>query len=248
MSQTIRYMAMLFVVLFVSMTTMAQSSGQVQNDARRRGLPNLPSFDHKAVHFGFLIGFNALDFHIYNTGIRTLENGEKARYGEIQKLNPGINLGIVTDFRICEHLNFRCLPGVGFGQRDISFIDEYGQQIGDPLKIKSTFVEMPLLLKYGSNRLRNVRPFVVGGLTPRYDLAKDKQDHLVLKSLDCYWDAGAGVDFYLPYFRFSFEVRGSFGLANVKSDKMSDDLEDLPYQQAIDRLKSRIVCFTFYFE
>ena len=36
--------------------------------------------------------------------------------------------------------------------------------------------------------------------------------------------------------------------SNVKSDKMSDDLEDLPYQQAIDRLKSRIVCFTFYFE
>jgi len=226
----------------------AQSRGQIVNDAPRRGLPNLPGFDHKPIHFGFLIGFNVLDFHIYNTGVRTLENGQTARYGEILHLNPGLNLGIITDFRLTQHLNFRVLPGVGFGQRDITFIDEYGVKIGDALKIKSTFVEMPMLIKYSANRLGNIKPYLVAGTTPRYDLAKDKQDHLVLKSLDCYADVGAGMDFYLTYFRLSFEIRGSIGLANVYSQKSTGDDDDLPYQQAIDRLKSRMICFTFCFE
>ncbi len=232
----------------VSQVVMAQSRGDVVPDATKRGLPNLPGFDHKPIHFGFLIGFNVLDFHIYNTGVRTLENGQVARYGEILHLNPGLNLGIITDFRLTEHLNFRVLPGVGFGQRDITFIDEYGVRIGDPLHIKSTFVEMPMLIKYGAFRLGNVKPYVVTGVTPRYDLAKDKQDHLVLKSLDCYWDLGGGMDFYLTYFRLSLEIRGSFGLNNVYSQKSTGDDDDLPYQQAIDKLKSRMICFTFYFE
>ncbi len=226
----------------------AQRSGQVVGDMSKRGVPNLPGFDYKPVHFGFLIGFNTLDFHIYNTGLRTLENGETARYGEILHLNPGLNLGIITDFRITSHLNFRILPGIGFGQRDITFIDEYGKRLGDPIKIKSTFVEMPLLLKYGANRLGNIKPYLVTGVTPRYDLAKDKQDHMLLRSLDCYCDVGAGMDFYLTFFRLSFEIRGSIGLTNVCSHKSTGDEDDLPYQQAIDRLKSRMICFTFYFE
>lgn len=243
-----RAIDILMLLLMVVSMAKAQGNGQIVTDGNKRGLPNLPAFDRRPVHFGFLIGLNTLDFHIYNTGVRTLENGQTARYGEIQHLNPGLNLGIVTDFRMSEHFNFRILPGVGFGQRDISFIDEYGKEIGSPLKIKSTFIEVPLLLKYGANRLRNVKPYIVAGVSPRYDLAKDKQDHMVLKSLDCYVDAGAGIDIYLTYFRLSFEIRNDWGLANVYSDKRSDEMDDIPYQQAIDRLKSRMLCFTFYFE
>lgn len=240
----------LFILLFVTISILTEAYGQreVITDAKKRGLPNLPAFDHKGVHFGFLIGLNALDFHIYNSGQRTDENGNTAWFGEIEHLNPGINLGIVTDFRLMDHLNFRCLPGVGFGERDITFIDETGKRIGDPLKIKSTFIEMPLLIKYGANRLNNVKPYVIAGTTPRFDLAKDKQDHLLLRSLDAYIDLGAGMDFYLPYFRFSIELRGSIGLTNVYNNTPSSELEDIPYQQAIRRLKSRMVSLTFYFE
>lgn len=236
------------LILAIGSLTGAWGQGQVITDANRRGLPNLPAFDQRRIHFGFLIGLNALDFHIYNTGLRTDENGQIARFGEIIHLNPGINLGIVTDLRLTDHLNLRALPGVGFGERDITFIDEHGKKLGDPLKIKSTFVEVPLLAKYGANRLKNVKPYVVAGTTPRFDLAKDKQDHLLLRSLDAYVDAGAGMDFYLPYFRFSIELRGSIGLTNVYDDTPSSEYEDIPYQQAIKRLKSRMICLTFYFE
>lgn len=214
-----------------------------------KGVPNLPGYDRKAIHFGFLLGINFMDYHVYNTGLRTYENGGMARYAEVTQLDPGLTLGIVTDFRLCENLNFRILPGISFGSRYLLFVDEDGNAIDeDPLKIKSTFIECPLLLKYGAKRLKNVRPFVVGGLTPRFDLAKDKQDHLNMRSLDAYADVGAGMDFYLTYFRFSIELRGDFGLSNIYDNKVSDIEEDIPYQQAIRKLKSRWWGITLYFE
>ena len=228
---------------------MAQApDGQVTRDINRRGMPNLPTFDMKRIHFGFLVGFNTLDFHIYNTGVANEYNDFTPRYGEILNLEPGINLGIVTDLRLSSHFNLRCLPGIGFGQRNIAFIDEFGQRIGDPLKIKSTFVELPLLVKYSAYRMKNVKPYLVAGNTVRYDLARDKQNHLQLKSLDDYWDIGAGFDFYLTFFRLSVELRASFGLTNIYNSKLSTELEDIPYQQSIDRLKSRWYGLTFYFE
>lgn len=245
-----RHLSYILSAILLTMVTITDVTAQeVITEARNRGLNNLPGFDHKRVHFGFLIGMNFLDFHIYNSGERTEENGMKARYGEILHLNPGINLGIVTDLRLHEHLNLRCLPGISFGQRDISFIDENGAKLGDPLHIKSTFVDVPLLLKYNAIRFKNVKPYIIGGATVRYDLAKDKQDHITLKSMDEYVDFGGGLDFYLTYFRLSFEIRGSIGLNNVFNKvKISDDLSDLPYMQAINKLKSRMFCLTFYFE
>lgn len=234
--------------LLWSVGTRAQYTSVAQF-AKERGIQNLPGYDMRPIHFGFLLGFNMLDYHVYNTGLRTMENGGVARYAEVTKLDPGLVLGIVTDFRICRNLNFRILPGISFGARNLLFVDEYGNPIDEePSKIKSTFVECPLLLKYGAKRLHNFRPYVVGGITPRFDLAKDRQEHLNMRSLDIYADAGVGLDFYLTYFRFSIELRGDFGLTNVFDDVRSSDEEDVPYQQAIRSLKSRWWGIVLYFE
>lgn len=214
-----------------------------------KGVPNLPGYDLKPIHFGFLLGINFMDYHVYNSGLRTYENNGMARYAEVTDLDPGLTLGIVTDFRLCKNLNFRILPGISFGQRHLLYVDENGEKIDEqPLKIKSTFIESPFLLKYGAVRLKNVRPFIVGGFTPRFDLAKDKQDHLNFRSLDIYADAGAGLDFYLTYFRFSIELRGDFGLTNIYDSTPSGNEEDIPYQQAVRRLRSRWWGITMYFE
>ncbi len=241
--------AVALVVLVAGWLPAAAQYTSASEFTKAKGVPNLPAYDKKAVHFGFLLGIDFLDFHVYNTGLRTYENGGMARYAEVTELDPGLVLGIVTDFRLCENLNFRILPGISFGQRRLLFVDEDGNPVDEqPVKIKSTFVECPLLLKYGAKRLQNIRPFIVGGFTPRFDLAKDKQEHLRMRSLDVYADAGAGMDFYLTYFRFSVEIRCDFGLTNVYDNKLSEDMEDIPYQQAVRRLKSRWWGLVFYFE
>ena len=233
------------LLLFFLTASLIGTAGQ-PND--KKGVPNLRSFDEQKLHFGFLIGFNTTDFRIYQSGLRTPENGETARYAEMLKMTPGINLGIVSNLRLTKNLDLRFLPGIGFSQRDLSFIDEHGVRDETTLKIKSTFLEFPLLLKYSAMRMHNAKPYLITGLNTRYDLAKDKQDRLMLNSLDLYWDIGAGMDFYLNYFRLSVELRGSIGFNNIHNSKGTGELLDMPYTQAIDKLKSRWVGLTFYFE
>lgn len=238
----------LLIALLSVFLLCGELTAQVIPEARKRGIPNLPDYDRKPLHFGFLVGFNMMDFHIYNTGVRNSYNDNIAWFADVAELKPGLNLGIVTDFRLSKHFNFRVLPGISFGEKNVTYITEQGELIDKPLKIKSTYIEVPTLVKYSGFRLNNIKPYVVAGNTLRYDLAKDKQSHLQLKSLDDYLDVGAGMDFYLPYFRMSVEFRASFGLANIYNDKLSDELDDIPYQQTMDKIKGKFYGVTFYFE
>ena len=134
MNQTGKTTLLLFFLTAILIGTAGQP-----ND--KKGVPNLRSFDEQKLHFGFLIGFNTTDFRIYQSGLRTPENGETARYAEMLKMTPGINLGIVSNLRLTKNLDLRFLPGIGFSQRDLSFIDEHGVRDETTLKIKSTFLE-----------------------------------------------------------------------------------------------------------
>jgi hypothetical protein len=96
--------------------------------------------------------------------------------------------------------------------------------------------------------MHNVKPFMIAGANMKYDLAKNKQDHLLLRSLDLYGEAGAGLDFYMTYFRLSLELKASIGLFNVLNPAGTGEPGDEVYTQALDGLKSRIFVLTFYFE
>jgi hypothetical protein len=169
------------------------------------------------------------------------------RYAEVVTLSPGLNIGIVSSLRINKNLNVRFLPGISFGQRNLWFIED-GKKDDAPLEIKSTFLEFPLLLKYSGDRMTNVRPYIIGGINPRIDLAKTENAGLKLSPSDLYLEVGAGLDMYLNYFRLSAEAKLSVGLKNVLDPAGTGEPEDVMYSDVIDRLTSRLFVFTFYFE
>ncbi|MCG8580773.1 MAG: PorT family protein [Bacteroidales bacterium] len=225
----------------------------VFSQGKNSKIANLRSFDERPLHFGFLIGINAMDFRVYNTGVPVNVDGELL-YADVIDLSPGLNIGIVSSYKLTNDLNLRFLPGISFGQRNMSYIryNNAGDEIGEreTFKIKSTYLEFPLLLKYNAFRMHNAKPYLVGGFNVRYDLAKDKQDKLLLNSLDGYLEFGAGFDFYLTYFRLSVEAKMSIGLADMLNpDGTGEPIEaDYEYTKALDKLNSRIFCLTFYFE
>jgi len=225
--------------------------GVVYGQGKKSKIANLRSFDERPLHFGFLLGLNTMDFTVYNTGQPINEAGD-VLYSDMLSLTPGLNIGIVTSYKLTNDLNLRFLPGISFGQRNLTFIryDQAGNFIEreEASQIKSTFLEFPLLLKYSAFRMHNAKPYLIGGFNARYDLAKNKQDKLLLTSFDGYLEVGAGFDFYLTYFRFSVEAKASIGLGNVLNPKGTGEPEDLIYTEALDRLRSRIFCLTFYFE
>lgn len=236
-------MKRLFIIFFLGVFS-SISVAQTQ----KKTVPNLVTFDSKKLHFGFLIGVNTMDFTIRHSGAATPENGNVPLYAAVESLTPGINLGIVSSLRLNENFNLRVLPGISFGQRDISYIDQDQVKKEDPLQIKSTFIEMPILIKYSSSRLKNYKPYLVAGINPRYDLAKSKQDGLLLNKMDLYYEIGFGIDSYLNYFRLTTEFKISMGMRDVLNHEGTGNAPDLPYTQAIDKLTSSIFLLTFYFE
>ncbi len=255
-----KWLRRITVCLLLAEALASPGHAQIITEARERHLPNLPTFDRRRIHFGFLVGFNMLDFHVDNTGLATEENLYTPLFADVLSLSMGINLGIVNDIRLCDFLNLRLLPGISFGQRELTYtvapyIDtSTGLLTTEPpimlekVVMKSTFIDLPILLKYSAFRYRNVKPYLVTGTSFRFDLAKDKDCPVKTKTFDTYIDAGAGFDFYLPYFRLSVELRASFGLSNVFDPSASFEPEDEPYRQAIDQLQSRWYGLTFYFE
>lgn len=209
---------------------------------------NVSWYDDKTLHFGFCIGFNVMDFGI-TPSQQYLQSD--SLYPEVSLLNPGINIQIVTDFRPAEHFDIRFLPGVAFGQRNVRFYKDR-VLVNEQQRLESSFLEFPLLLKYKGERLNNVRPYIIGGLNYRYDLAgkkeydDEKPVYLRIKRSDLYYEIGPGFDFYLPYFKLSVELKMSAGLRDVLVHEPAPGYPQ--YARAIERMKSRIWVLSFHFE
>ncbi len=205
---------------------------------------NLPAYDYKKLHFGFTVGLNTMDFGIK----RSLRNN---LIPDVTMVEPGFQVSIVSDLRLGENLNLRFLPGISFGQRRLTFY-KADSILDTEMKIESSFLDFPLLLKYRAKRLNNIRPYLISGLDYRYDMAAKKgfdensNVYVRLKPSDVYFEFGFGMDYYLTYFKFSTELKLGVGMLNVMVDQ--PELGHPQYVQAIDRLNSYLVMLCFHFE
>lgn len=232
------------LLVIIGLTASVQSFSQKQKPVNI--IPVL--WEEKFLHFGFSLGFNAMDFNI----TPSLSNMQAdSLYPEVSMLNPGINIQIVTGIRPAEFFEIRFLPGVAFGQRNVRF---YKNQVleNDKQRLESSFLEFPVLLKVKGMRLNNVRPYLIGGLNYRYDLAgkkeydNDRPVYLRIKRSDLYYELGTGLDFYLPYFKLSVELKMSNGFRDIL---VHDPTSSYPkYSKAIESMRSQIWIIAFHFE
>lgn len=205
-------------------------------------------YDEKPLHFGFSLGLNAMDFNITPSQAYYATD---SLYPEVSKLNPGINIQVVTNLRPSKYLDIRFLPGVSFGQRNIRY---YKNQVlyNESQRLESSFLEFPLLLKFKGDRLNNARPYVIGGFNYRYDLAAKKEFddekpvYIRVTRPDFYYEVGGGLDFYLPYFKLSVELKMSTGLSDVLVRETAPGHPE--FVNAIEKMKSRIWVLAFHFE
>ncbi|HEX2969406.1 MAG TPA: porin family protein [Bacteroidales bacterium] len=217
-------------------------------NAQKKKPQNKSWYDDKYMHYGFTIGFNTMDF--LSTPSQFSSQSDSL-YPEVTSLKPGINIQIVTNGRLSDHFDIRFLPGVSFGQRTINF---YRNKVlyNDKQRLESSFLEFPLILKFKGDRLNNVRPYVIAGLNYRYDLAAKKEYddekavYIRLKKPDLYIETGAGMDFYLTYFKLSIEAKLSGGLTDVLVQEPAPGHAE--FYNAIAKLRSQIWVLSFHFE
>lgn len=192
-------------------------------------------------------------------------------YAEVSTLRPGFHVHALANLRLAKNFDLRFTPGISFGGvREINYTVNNPTVVSirpedNPVRVESNFLEFPLLVKYKSKRLNNFRPFLIGGINTRIDLAATKktwgrsrkESNLVLvKPLDINYEIGMGMDFYLDYnLKIGIEFKYSVGLRNMLRTSMKKngeiigpDAEDAVYTEAIDKLFSRMFMVTIHFE
>ncbi len=216
--------------------------------AQRPRVQNDPNYDKETLHFGFTVGLNFMDFGI------DMDNDAYAKdllYADITQMFPGFHVSMVSNLRLAEYLDLRALPGICFGQRNLTYYDKEGAE-ERIMKVPSTFIEIPLLLKYKAARLNNFRPYLIGGFNIRYDLASnkefDEEDEIYVRinPFDVYYELGFGIDNYLQYFKYSTELKISVGLRDILNHTPHDPHSQ--YANAISRMNSFLVMLSFHFE
>ena len=177
---------------------------------------NLPFYDDKFMHYGFTLGVNASG---YKAKVSSNYFTKDTTLNVTPTYTPGFSLGFIVNFRLHDHFDLRVLPTVGFYSRSITYDFAHSS---NTQTIESTFMEIPLLLKYKSMRRSNSRMYVIGGLKAGIEAgAKKKQrkeSDLRTNGFDLCLDLGVGMDIYCPLFKFSTELRFSHGLLNVLSN------------------------------
>jgi hypothetical protein len=228
--------------------------------AQRRAFQfeNLTQHDEKLYHFGFSLGVNQMNFALkpidtfhgleMNFGANT--NEFDTLFSVLPGAENGFHIGIVSNLKLGPQLDLRFVPTLSFGDRQIVYEGvRQNQTLVRRQNIESTFIDFPIHLKYKSIRMVNTRVYVLGGFKYSHDLAsaEDRDDageeiYARIARNDVYYELGAGIDYYFYYFKFSTEIKASFGLTNLIRP------ENTVYTNSIDRLNSRILMISFLFE
>ena len=217
----------------------------------REKIENLPNFDKKILHYGYFVGLNDYDFKFeYSSNYYTLLNLNDI---EIEKSN-GFNVGLIGVLRINDFFNLRFEPGLYANQRKLIYPNQEGlSSENDKIReIKSTYIHLPLLIKFSSLRINNFKPYVVGGISSSLNLSSNEKNNddnsnnvFRMKTNSLYYEVGFGIDFYLTYFKFSPSIRGIFSL---KNELVKDNDLNSPWTSNIENLYSRGLLINFTFE
>ena len=226
----------IIVFLFMGLNSLAQRNKKSQNLSR---------YDFQKIHFGFTLGINELNFNVKKNSNTITNDSLKTLYSKSQK---GFNLGIVSNLRIGKYTDLRFVPALIFGERQLEYSFSDSLNTNDIKKIESTLIDFPIYIKYKSERYNNFRAFVIGGLKYSLDIASqsnidDEGQKLVkLNKNDLMGEVGFGLDFYLEYFKFSPQIKLSYGLINLLKS------EDSVYSNSINRLSTNGWMLSFTFE
>lgn len=237
-------LALLGLVLWAG-PALAQRKRSDAIDRSRKGhikgitVENLSNYNQRFFRPGIYIAPSFSRFFIEQSDayISAIQQGRGIAANSI--ISPGLAIGFIGDIRLGNvntpfHLRFA--PGLRFETRSIEFT---GRGVGMPDTIRTqevatTQLELPLLLKYQSNRRRNTRVYMIGGIKPSFAVTQRQNNQainqLTINRTDILLEYGVGLDLFYPYFKFGPELRFSHGLRNIldpRGNTYSNSLQSL---------------------
>ena len=230
-----------FLVLSLLLGCFAVTFGQ------REKVLKLPNFDKPLFHYGFYLGMN-------NNGYKISYKPSFIDKPDIEVTSSiGFNVGLIADLRLHNNLNLRFEPGLMSNTKTLVFNHISGSnETMKTREVSATFLHLPIVLKASTNRINNVRPYILGGVSYDYNFSSNESNSddnfagkFRTKTSNFMYEIGIGVDLYLNYFKLSPSIRGVFAINNeLKYDNSSPS----QWTDPIDFLGTRGVFLHLAFE
>lgn len=242
--------------------------GQGQLFRNKDRMDNLEDFDNQEFSWGFYLAANNFDYKI----VLDPKYGMDGNKNLVQsKSSYSFGAGLIGKMRLNDNFDLRLEPGLQFVQRELTFNtqvnDKYsaGTNTNPPFvprtltdadklrTVKSTYIDIPLLVEYHIDRWYNSRPYVAGGLNWMMNLqsnsnAADDNALGMFRSTagNFGWTAEIGMQFYFQKFKLTPAFRGTFMINN---ELVGDNPGTAPYwTAAMSTMKTRAFMFVLKFE
>ncbi len=204
----------MFVGLFAADQVQAQGAGYVRR--------HLEFYDDKPIHYGFLFAVPVTRFTIRHRD-KFMESD--SAYSIVSPAQGAFRMGFTVNAFLTDHFDIRTTPSISLYERRVKYSYPGGGSPPGTEKIESresTWIEIPLLLKYKSTRRVNTRMYMIAGVTLGIETNVKRSrgntnvsSQLDTRSSDFTVDYGVGLEQFFQFFKFAPELRFSHGLVNM---------------------------------
>ena len=219
---------------------------------QKRTSENLPSYDEKLVHYGFLFGGHISGYRTkYSDLFLSAQLAEL--HAVVAEMRGGFKLGFIVNFHLLQYLDLRLSYTVGF--YDYRFSYEFLDGTVMDTRSDLTLQELPILLKYRSVRRDNHGVYLLGGVNISLEVTGKEdadifQSSPFLRGYNIALETGIGVDIYFPYFKFSTEVRYAHGLKDqlLQPEEELSQVADYHFAKTLTSIRPHNVSLFITFE
>ncbi len=228
---------------------------------QERTVENRPYVDLRQFHFGVDVGTHLQDVELLNVGPQMIEQEDGSVVERLiscdqDRWDSGFNVGVLGEFRLSTHFQFRIAPTMYFGTRHLTFlnhseVDINGKPTEERQQLKTAYISCALDMIFAAPRFNNHRPYIVTGLNPMINLSGRDNDFIKLKRYDLYVELGIGCDYYLPFFKLRPELKFMYSLTNSLDTDHANHLKNrnmIQYTNSVSQARTKIIALTFYFE
>ena len=126
------------------------------------------NWDKQRLFWGYYLGINKKDYKIsYINNDDTFIN-----------VTPsiGFDVGLIGDLRLHKNINLRLEPGLSSNTKELDFTYIPGGPQDSIRKVNATYLRVPLLLKFSTDRYNNIRPYTVAGVSYDYNFSSNQDN------------------------------------------------------------------------
>lgn len=231
-----RYTLLYFALLAYSTTLVAQ----------KQRVQRMPYADHYRYYVGLHAGLNVGGVELANSGYRS--DTDIPLYAEQGAYRLGFNVGFTGGMVLNPQWELRLSPTLCLGDMHIAYTD--GERVGEYLSLRNTHLSLPLQVKWASQRLNNLRPYVALGPYLAWHFASSKRDILRHKVWDYGLILSAGCDLYLGFVKMSPELSYSYSFAGAVQKHRPELGGDtrLRYTTAISGSRGHQITLSLHFQ